>query len=73
MDFQGSAGQNANGNKTSAVGPTGRLVLQAWIHGIFMIFMDFQRSAGQSANGYKSPSAGPTRRLVIQAWTHGFS
>ena len=28
MDFQGSAGQNANEYKTLAVGPTRRLVLQ---------------------------------------------
>ena len=40
MDVQGSAGQNANGYKTIAVGPTRRLVLQAWIHGFSLIFRD---------------------------------
>ncbi len=33
VDFQGSAGHNAKGDKAGAVGPTGRLVIQAWIRG----------------------------------------
>ncbi len=33
IDVQGSAGQSANGDKALAVGPTRRLVIQAWIHG----------------------------------------
>ena len=40
MDFQGSAGQSANGNKDPAVGPTRRLVLQAWIHGLLEAYND---------------------------------
>ncbi len=40
MDFQGSAGQDANGDKREAAGPTRRLVIQAWIHGFSWIFRD---------------------------------
>ncbi len=40
MDFQGSVGHDANGNKGPAVGPTRGLVIQAWIHG-FSLFSLF--------------------------------